>query len=115
MDITYKNNETGCLEFVAYYEKLLSECMDPFRRCRSGEFDARELEPYLMEAFLAFGGEKQKEKLNELFSKTNQLFDEYYQKSKKNFGIAPDIFAYRNEVEGEIKRLNKNNLKKIST
>ncbi len=77
--------------------------MDPFRRCRAGGFDARELEPYLLEAFLAFGSESQKKTLDRLFDKTNELFDEYYKETRLNFCIAPDVFAHRNEVESELK------------
>ncbi len=99
------NNDAGCLEFIAFYEKLLQKSMDPYRRCRSDSFSAEGLQEYLMDAYMAFQSEKEKEKIDALFSKTNEFFDEYYQKSRTEFGFSPDVFAYRNEVEGELKRL----------
>lgn len=106
MDIYFKKtDEAACLEFVGFYEKKLSEYMDPFRRCRAGNFDAKALEPFVIEAFDAYSKGEKTIKLNELFAKTNALLDEYYRQTSKEIAIAPDIFAHRNEVEDELKRL----------
>ncbi len=94
-------------EFVTFYERKLAEWMDPFRRCRAGEFNGKELESHLIEAFMAFGSEKQKEKMDSLLLKTNELWEGYYRGSNKNIAISPDVFAHRREIETEIKKLRK--------
>ena len=108
------NNQNKQFEFVTYYERKLAEWMDPFRRCRAGEFDGKELESCLIEAFMAFGSEKQKEKMDMLLYKTNNLLESYYRGTKKDIAISPDVFAHRREVEEEIKKLKEISSKKLA-
>ena len=107
------DEEAGCLEFIAYYEKKLSEYMDPFRRCRSGQFDAKDLEPCVRETYLTSMCAKRdnevvfeqtiSEKIDILLRKTNDLLDLYYRQTTKEISIAPDVLAHKAEIEKWLK------------
>ena len=102
MDIIFSlKDESGCLEFVAYYEKKLQEAMDPFRRCRAGNFQPSELMDALRETYYSYArkDEKGEELLDFLLQKTNLSLGRYYAGTTKEIAIAPDFFVYKNEIK----------------
>ena len=120
-----RTNENGCLEFVSGFEKILAGIMDPFRRCRVGNFTAEELRSYAHETYLKSLDAKMNNRsdfeevlaqnVKILLEKTNLSLEKYYSQTKKEIAISPDVSAYQIEIEDYVKKLINKNCEKIST
>ena len=114
--------DNGRLEFASWYENMLAEALDPYRRFWSGRLS----DPELTEAVdYAYEQSVSSFALNEphkahthaltLLRKTTQIIDCFFIQKGETFGFSPDLSIYLNEVESVLERTIRKNSTKIST